>query len=487
MLCCQLERRKIMNYKFKTKPYAHQMTALEKSWNRETYAYFMEMGTGKTKVLIDNLAMLYDKGKVNGALIVAPKGVVGTWYSNELPAHLPDHIENVTVLWQANITKKQQESLDTLFQEGEGLHILIMNVEAFSTTKGVDFAKKFLSCHNTLMAIDESTTIKTPTAKRTKNILTLAKEAKYRRIMTGSPVTKNPLDLYSQCEFLSPWSLDFSSYYAFRNRYAEMKTLHMHGRQIQVVNGFKNLGELSDKIKDFSYRVLKEDCLDLPDKIFIKRQITLSPDQRKLYDQMKKQALAILNGKQSTTVNALTQLMRLHQITCGHFTDDTGGTQPIENNRISELMDVLEDVENKAIIWAHYQYDINQIIKAVVKKYGPGSVVDYFGLTPKDERQDNIKRFQDDPKCRFFVGTPSTGGYGITLTAANTVIYYSNGYDLEKRLQSEDRAHRIGQKKPVTYVDINAEDTVDEKIVKALRKKINIASEVLGEDLRSWI
>ena len=476
-----------MNYKFKTKPYAHQMTALEKSWNRETYAYFMEMGTGKTKVLIDNAAMLYDKGKINGALIVAPKGVVGTWYSNELPTHLPDHIENVSVLWQANIFKKQQEKLDTLFKSGEKLHILIMNVEAFSTTKGVDFAKKFLSCHDTLMAIDESTTIKTPSAKRTKNILALAEEAKYRRIMTGSPVTKNPLDLYSQCYFLSPWSLDFSSYYAFRNRYAEMKTLHMHGRQIQVVNGFKNLGELSDKIKDFSYRVLKEDCLDLPDKIFIKRQISLSKEQRKLYDQMKKQALAILNGKQSTTVNALTQLMRLHQITCGHFTDDNGGTQPIENNRISELMDVLEDVEGKAIIWAHYQYDINQIIKAVVAKYGPGSVVDYYGLTPKDERQDNIKRFQDDPKCRFFVGTPSTGGYGITLTAANTVIYYSNGYDLEKRLQSEDRAHRIGQKKPVTYVDINAQDTVDEKIVKALRKKINIASEVLGEELKSWI
>ena len=487
MLCCQLERRKIMNYKFKTKPYAHQMTALEKSWNRETYAYFMEMGTGKTKVLIDNAAMLYDKGKINGALIVAPKGVVGTWYSNELPTHLPDHIENVSVLWQANIFKKQQEKLETLYEIETALHILIMNVEAFSTTKGVDFAKKFLSCHDTLMAIDESTTIKTPSAKRTKNILALAEEAKYRRIMTGSPVTKNPLDLYSQCYFLSPWSLDFSSYYAFRNRYAEMKTLHMHGRQIQVVNGFKNLGELSDKIKDFSYRVLKEDCLDLPDKIFIKRQISLSKDQRKLYDQMKKQALAILNGKQSTTVNALTQLMRLHQITCGHFTDDNGGTQPIENNRISELMDVLEDVEGKAIIWAHYQYDINQIIKAVVAKYGPGSVVDYYGLTPKDERQDNIKRFQDDPKCRFFVGTPSTGGYGITLTAANTVIYYSNGYDLEKRLQSEDRAHRIGQKKPVTYVDINAQDTVDEKIVKALRKKINIASEVLGEELKSWI
>ena len=476
-----------MNYKFKTKPYAHQMTALEKSWNRETYAYFMEMGTGKTKVLIDNAAMLYDKGKINGALIVAPKGVVGTWYSNELPTHLPDHIENVSVLWQANIFKKQQEKLETLYEIETALHILIMNVEAFSTTKGVDFAKKFLSCHDTLMAIDESTTIKTPSAKRTKNILALAEEAKYRRIMTGSPVTKNPLDLYSQCYFLSPWSLDFSSYYAFRNRYAEMKTLHMHGRQIQVVNGFKNLGELSDKIKDFSYRVLKEDCLDLPDKIFIKRQISLSKEQRKLYDQMKQEALAILNGKQSTTVNTLTQLMRLHQITCGHFTDDNGQIQAIENNRIKELLSIIEDMDGKAIIWAHYQYDIKNIIKEIEKIYGPGSVVDYYGLTLKEDRQPNIKKFQDDPKCRFFVGTPATGGYGITLTAANTVIYYSNGYDLEKRLQSEDRAHRIGQRKPVTYVDINAQDTVDEKIVKALRKKINIASEVLGEELKSWI
>jgi SNF2 family DNA or RNA helicase len=487
MLSCQVERRKIMNYKFKTKPYDHQMTALEKSWNKESYAYFMEMGTGKTKVLIDNLAMLYDKGKVNGALIIAPKGVVGTWYSNELPTHLPDHIENVTVLWQANITKKQQENLDTLFEKGESLHILIMNVEALSTEKGFVFANKFLSCHETMMAIDESTTIKTPSAKRTKNILSLTKETKYRRIMTGSPVTKNPLDLFSQCEFLSPWLLDFNSYYSFRNRYAQMKTLNMHGRQIQIVNGFKNLGELSDKLKDFSYRVLKEDCLDLPDKIFIKRQISLSKEQRKLYDQMKQEALAILNGKQSTTVNTLTQLMRLHQITCGHFTDDNGQIQAIENNRIKELLSIIEDMDGKAIIWAHYQYDIKNIIKEIEKIYGPESVVDYYGLTLKEDRQPNIKKFQDDPKCRFFVGTPATGGYGITLTAANTVIYYSNGYDLEKRLQSEDRAHRIGQKKPVTYVDINAEDTVDEKIVKALRKKIDIASEVLGEELKSWI
>ena len=463
------------------------MTALEKSWNRESYAYFMEMGTGKTKVLIDNLAMLYDKGKVNGALIIAPKGVVGTWYNNELPNHLPNHIENVTVLWQSNITKKQQEKLETLYEIGTALHILIMNVEAFSTDKGIKFAEKFLSCHNTLMAVDESTTIKNPAAKRTKNILSLAQNTKYRRIMTGSPVTKNPLDLFSQCYFLDPFHLDHDSYYSFRMRYAVMKTANISGRKIQLVNGFKNLGELSDKLQPFSYRVLKEDCLDLPDKIFIKRQIKLSPDQFKLYEQMKQEALAVLKGKQSTTVNTLTQLMRLQQITCGHFTSDDGITQPIANNRITELMDVLEEMEGKAIIWAHYQYDITAIIQAVVKKYGEESIVDYYGLTPQEERQPNIKRFQDDPKCRFIVGTPSTGGYGITLTAANTVIYYSNGYDLEKRLQSEDRAHRIGQKKSVTYVDLMADDTVDEKIVQALRKKINIASEVLGEELRSWI
>ena len=476
-----------MNYKFKTKPYKHQMLALEKSWHKETYAYFMEMGTGKTKVLIDNMSMLYDKGKIDGALIVAPKGVIKTWYEQELPTHLVDHIENMTVLWQPNITKGQQEKLESLFEIETALHILIMNVEALSTDKGVKFAAKFLNSHKVIMAIDESTTIKTPTAKRTKNIIGLGKYAKYKRIMTGSPVTKNPLDLYSQCEFLDPYLLDFTSYYAFRNRYAEMKTMHLRGRSIQVVDEFKNLGELSDTVKTFSERILKEDCLDLPPKNFTKRHIILTSEQRKAYDQMKKAAMAVLNGKVTTTMTVLTQLMRLHQITCGHFTADDGSVQLIENNRIKELMNVLEETEGKAIIWANYQRDITNIIQNIVKVYGPGSVVDYYGLTPQEERQDNIKKFQNDDNCRFIVGTTQTGGYGITLTQANTVIYYSNGYDLEKRLQSEDRAHRIGQTKSVTYVDLIAEDTVDEKIVKALRDKINIASEVLGEELKDWI
>ena len=329
-----------MNYKFKTKPYEHQLKALEKSWKKSYFAYFMEMGTGKSKVLLDNIAMLYDQGKVDGALIVAPKGVIGTWYNQEIPAHLPDHIEKEIVLWQANITKGQSRKLGTLFKTGEELHILIMNVEAFSTQKGVDFAAKFINCHKCLMAIDESTTIKNPDAKRTRNICKLAPHAKYRRILTGSPVTKSPLDLYKQCDFLQPELLDHTSYYTFRTRYAVMKTANFGGRSVQIVTGYRHLDELAAKLKVFSYRVLKDECLDLPPKTFMKRIIKLTPAQEKVYKQMKHLALAEMEGKQMTTATVLTQLMRLHQITCGHFTADDGTIKDINNNRLDELLDV---------------------------------------------------------------------------------------------------------------------------------------------------
>jgi len=476
-----------MNYKFKTKPYAHQLKALEMSWKKEVFALFMEMGTGKSKVLLDNISMLYDKGKINGALIVAPKGVYKNWLESEIPTHLVDHVQKKAVLWQALINKKQQAKLDTLFKPEVDLHILIMNVEAFSTKKGLDFAAKFLSCHNALVAIDESTTIKNPNAQRTKNILRLSKLSKYRRILTGSPVTKSPLDLYTQCEFLDEYLLDFSSYYAFRTRYALMKTANFNGRSVQLVVGYRNLHELSETVKKFSYRVLKDDCLDLPPKTFMKRIIQLSPEQKRLYEQMKSMALAELNGKMLTTFNAVTQIMRLQQITCGHFKADDDSIQEIKNNRITELMSVLEEVEGKAVIWAHWRHDIATIVREIEKEY-PGSVMTYYGDTTPDDRQKAIREMQDpESKIRFLVGTPQTGGYGITLTGASTMIYYSNGYDLEKRQQSEARIDRIGQKKPMTYIDILAEDTVDEKIVKALRKKVNIATQVMGEELKEWI
>ena len=220
----------------------------------------------------------------------------------------------------------------------------------------------------------------------------------------------------------------------------------------------------------------------------MKRTINLTPDQSKAYSQMKELALASVKGKTATTATVLTQLMRMQQITCGNFVADDGTTVDLETNRLPELMNVLDEVEGKVVIWAHFQRDVNRIIEVISKKYGDDSFVDYYGLTPQEDRQKNIKKFQDPRSpVRFFIGTTQTGGYGITLTAASTMIYYSNGYDLEKRQQSEARIDRIGQEKPMTYIDIMTEETIDEKIVKALRKKINIATEIMGEELKEWI
>ena len=477
-----------MNYKFKTKPYAHQLTALEKSWDKTEYGYFMEMGTGKSKVLVDNMAMLYDKGKINGAVIVAPKGVYRNWYSQEIPNHLSSHIQPKMVLWTALTSKKKDKEYQTLFETGHDLHILIINVEALSTKKGLDFAAKFMRCHKTMLAIDESTTIKNPSAKRTKSILALGKEATYRRILTGSPVTKSPLDLYTQCGFLNSYLLGYDSFYAFRNRYANMVDRNFGGRRVQLIGSYKRLDELADKLKAFSYRVLKDDCLDLPDKVYIRREVDLTDEQSKAYATMKSAALASLKGKMATAPHVLTQMMRLHQITCGHLRNDDGTITEIKNNRLKELINLLDEVEGKVIIWANYVYDIENLVKVISDEFGADSIVQYYGAIPAEQRQQNIEKFQDpNSKARFFIGNPQTGGYGITLTCANTVVYYSNGYDLEKRLQSEDRAHRIGQTKSVTYVDFIAPKTVDEKIVKALRSKMNIANTIMDEDWREWI
>jgi len=477
-----------MDYKFKTKPYAHQLVALSKSWNKKEYGYFMEMGTGKSKVLVDNMSMLYDKGKIDGALIVAPKGVYTNWLSQEIPAHLVRHIKPKMVLWTATTSKAKDKEYQQLFKPDLDLHILIMNVEAFSTKKGVEFAYKFLRSHKTLMAIDESTTIKNPTAKRTKSILMLGRHAKYRRILTGSPVTKSPLDLYSQCAFLNENLLDHSSYYSFRNRYARMVDRNFGGRRVQIVASYQRLDELEDILKAFSYRVQKVDCLDLPKKIYMNRVVELTKDQKEAYATMKSAALAQLKGKMATAPHVLTQLMRLHQITCGHLKSDDGKITNFKHNRIEELIDVIDEMEGKVIIWANYVHDIKEITAALEDEYGEGCVVQYYGEVSSEDRQKAIKEFQDpNSNVKYFIGNTQTGGYGITLTAASNVIYYSNSYDLEKRLQSEDRAHRIGQHKPVTYVDLIAEKTVDEKIIKALRKKINIASTIMGDTVQDWI
>jgi SNF2 family DNA or RNA helicase len=475
-------------YPFKNKPFLHQAAFLQRFWEDPHVALLADMGTGKSFMLINNAAMLYDKGKINAMLIVAPKGVYRNWYTGQIPEHMPAHIPYTMACWSPTPRKAEREQMDKMLNAVDTLRILVMNVEAFSTEKGVTFARTFLRVTNAYMAIDESTTIKTPGAKRTKSIIKVGKDAVYKRIATGSPVTKSPLDLFSQCEFLSPTCLNYNSYYAFQARYAVLVERKMATHTFKQIVGYRHLDELQKKLTHFSFRVTKEECLDLPDKVFTRREIELTDEQAKAYNQMKLMALTLIDGNLMSTNNALTQLMRLHQIVCGHVKYDDGQEVDLPNNRIKELLATIEECDGKIIIWANYRRDIENIKNALAEAYGMTTVATYYGDTEAEDRQTIVERFQDPSSgLRFFVGNPRTGGYGLTLTEAKTVIYYSNNFDLEVRLQSEDRAHRIGQTKSVTYIDFISPNTVDEHIVKALRSKINIASQVLGEQLKEWI
>ena len=475
-------------YPFKNKPFVHQAAYLQRFWEDPHVALLADMGTGKSLTLTHSAAMLYHKGKTNAMLIIAPKGVYRNWYKSEIPKHMPEHVTYKMACWSPAPRKAERQEMEEMWNCVDAMRILIMNIEAFSTEKGMTYARTFLRVTQAFMAIDESTTIKTPTAKRTKNIIKVGKEAVYKRIATGSPVTKSPLDLYSQCEFLSPDCLNVHSYYAFQARYAVLVERKMSTHTFKQIVGYRRLDELQHKLNDFSFRVTKEECLDLPDKVYTRREIELTAEQRKAYDQMKLMALAEVEGNLMSTNNALTQLMRLHQIVCGHVKMDDGQQLNIPSNRVNELLATVAETQGKVIIWANYRRDIENIRIALAKEYGMTSVATYFGDTEAEERQEIVEKFQDlDSDLRFFVGNPRTGGYGLTLTAANLVVYYSNSFDLEVRLQSEDRAHRIGQTSKVTYVDFITPGTVDEHIVKALRNKINIASEVLGEKFKDWI
>ena len=478
----------LARYPYRNKPYQHQEAFLSRYWDRDEAALFADMGTGKTFMIINNFCMLYDQGKINAVLILAPKGVYRNWTNIEIPKHLPAHIVCRTAVWTPSPRKAEQALLEALFDVTEDLKVLVMNIEALSTERGFKYAQRFLMFHKAFAAVDESTAIKTPSARRAKNAVKLGKQALYRRIMTGSPITRNPMDLYQQCAFLSEDVLGHSSYYTFQARYAVLVERRMPSHSFKQIVGFRHLDELKEKLDVFSYRVTKEQCLDLPDKVFCRREVELTDEQGKAYMDMKQLALSMFDEGMMTTTNALTQLMRLHQIVCGHVKLDDGTLKWLPNNRITELLNIIEETEGKLIIWANYRADIENIRLTLQKAYGMDSVGAYYGDTKDDERESLVTRFQDlDDPLRFFIGNPSTAGYGLTLTAAHVVVYYSNSFDLGHRWQSEDRAHRIGQTNKVTYIDLISPKTVDEHIVKALRDKINISGQVMGGDIKAWL
>jgi SNF2 family DNA or RNA helicase len=387
-------------YDFKTTPYDHQRSVLQDSWAAEYYALFMEMGTGKTKVAIDNMAVLFEAGKITAVLVVAPKGVYDNWAKSEIQTHLPERIERHVMRWRPVKTQTYETELKDFILANDmplTLKIFVMNIEAFSTPRGAGIAKAFLKYNpDNMVIVDESTTIKNRKAARTKNIVALRNMSKYRRILTGSPVTKSPMDLYAQCELLDDRALGFNSFFAYQARYAVVQRRTMGHRSFQQITGYRRLDELNAKLDTFSNRILKEDCLDLPAKVYVRRNVALTPEQEKLYKQMKKLALAKMeNGELATTQSILTQIMRLQQICCGFLQPDDGEIEPVPNNRMSELLDVVDEVQGKAIIWASYTHDIQQIATALRDRFGAESVATYYGATPQDERQEIVTRFQD--------------------------------------------------------------------------------------------
>ena len=475
--------------KFKTRPFRHQLLVLKESWAHTNWALFLEMGTGKSKICIDNAALLFEAGKIDTFVVVAPKGVYRNWVNLEIPAHMPDQIECKVVVWRASSNKAEKKLLEELLGPSSALRILVMNVEALSTSKGRKYLTALLKSSRALLAVDESTAIKSPKAARTKALIKLGELATYRRILTGFPVTQSPMDLWAQCRFLDKELLGDcgDNFFQFQYRYAVMRKQHVGSHSFNRVVGYRNLEQLGSILKEFSSRITKDECLDLPAKIYTQRNVSLTDDQKRIYTELKEYALAhIDDDKFMTAPNVMTQLLRMQQVLSGHVKSDGGDVIEVNDNRINELMDCLEEVDGKAIIWSRFRYDVKRITQALTKAHGPGSTVSYFGDTTDEERSSAIEQFQNG-KTRFFVGNPQTGGYGITLTAATTVIYFANSFDLAVRMQSEDRAHRIGQTDHVTYIDLISEGTIDEKIVKALRNKMDIASVVMGEELKEWL
>ena len=476
-------------YQYKTKPYQHQRDALNKGALLKNYAYFMEMGTGKTKVIIDNATYLYQLGDIKEVIVIAPNSVYRNWVQ-EISVHSP--ITPYIWCWKVDKEKeliKASRSGDLYGKDNELIYIL-MNVEALSHKSGQRWLQQRLNLNGkvSMMVIDESTTIKSPAALRTKAICKLSTTVKYRRILTGSPVTKSPLDLYTQCAFLSKALLGFDSYYTFRARYAVMQQIELGGRQILMPKYYTNLDELEGKLKEFSFRVTKEECLDLPPKVYMQRDIHLTLEQKTIYETLKKKARAIIEDDTVSFANKLVEILRLHQICNGFLKTDKGEIHVFKNNpKLKELLRILEEADGKCIIWATYVHNIESIKQTLGDLYGKDAVVSIYGKDSVEVRKNAVENFQHNDGCQFLVGNPSTGGYGLTLTAARNVIYFSNSYNLEVRKQSEDRAHRIGQKDKVNYIDLIVPNSIEMMIISALKRKIKLSAATLGEEAKKWL
>ncbi len=499
------------DFVFKTEPYGHQLTAFEATRNAREKACFWEMGLGKSWLIINTAAWQYTRGAVDALLVVAPAGVHRNWINLEIPKHLPDDVPRLCVTWRSGkmASSAAREALNDLLMF-DGLTILAMNIQATITKAGRTYVERFLAKRRVLMVIDESIIIKSPGASQTKTVLALGRRAAVRRICSGAPITQGPLDLYSQFAFLRPGILGYTSFLAFKHAFAEWEEGYngRTGRTYPILKGYRNQDKLLALCAPYTLRATKEECLDLPPKVYERRSFELAPEQRGLYDRLRDEFVAELSGLERVTVaHALTRILRLQQVTSGYWPeryegvvcagcggagcarcDDLGyglsvlPLRRLPNPRLDALRELLDELppERQAIIWCRFRFDCNEITVAL-----GDDAVRYDGATGDDVRATSIERFQKG-LARWFVGTPRAGGRGLTLTAASVVIFYSHDYSFEIRAQAEDRAHRIGQTQSVTYVDLTAEDTVDERLLEVVADKRELAA-LFDRDPRSWL
>lgn len=490
----------------KTKPMTQQVEALRRSEGREAYGYFMEQGTGKSWTTLADAERAYSNGMIDALFILAPKGVHTNWIRREIPTHLSAPV--IARAWTKVGGQKAKRALEDLFKpraehEQVPFRVLAMNFDALNTKDGFDMAQRFLQSTRPMIAVDESSRIKNPTAARTKKLMELRKHSVMRRILSGTPVTNSPPDIFSQMEFLEPGLLGTSSYRAFVAEYSELldasspmfrKMVENNPRvaKAQIVAKddagrpkYRNLDKLRAKLAPHSFRVLKRDCLDLPEKIYTTHYFELEPKQRQAYDLMQTEHRIEIIPGEAVPVHKLAAIVKLQQIASGYVVPPPGTSVDFApvfieegNPRLEAFTEVMEDIEGSVIVWAKFTPEIDAICKRLREMNV--SFVRYDGSVKTADRERAVDEFQAGEK-RVFVGQPGAGGIGLTLTRAETTVYYSNDYNLETRQQSEDRNHRIGTKNNVRYIDIVAADTIDEEIAAVLQSKASTASEILGD------
>ena len=514
--------------RYKTTPYKHQLDCLNRFGRKKAFALNSEMGTGKTFIVINNIADIWESGELDTVLIFAPNGVHTNWTNLELPKHMPDWVRWRAAAWDSKAGVTKQRAFDKIFEpvlpgeEPGVLRIMTMNWEGLQHKRPFEAAMRFAMSARRLMIVgDESQHIKNPTSARTKNLFKLRNLSEWRRTMSGTPITQGPFDAFSQYSFLSPRILGTTSYYSFKAEYAEMeqkllthtnrqgetKTYenplikHVMNRsgsnrvpQIVVKDDdglpkYKNLEKLKRLIEPYTFRVLKVDCLDLPQKIYKSAFFQLTPEQQKAYDKARDECRLVYQNEE-TPFAKLTAVTKLAQITSGYYLHPDapepvrimGGNPKLE--LLVERVRPIIDEGSKVIIWARYHVEIADIVEALRKANVPGErpikVVQYHGKVSTDDREAAKIEFQDGD-ANVFVGQQQAGGTGITLTAANYVIYFSNTFSLTDRLQSEDRAHRIGQTKDVVYLNLLGENTIDVNVLNCLTSKKSVADVINGD------